>query len=940
MKAGFLKAGTKKKRSQRRKARNNAAAQADTARDDRIAQHASATARAEDHWLVVGTVVEAKATSGKWWEAIITRVRIRPNGNGARYDCLVQDGCGTMWPGMPRRNIRRPAQDTTAFSVEDVVLKKLQAQLMAAKGKDRKKIKKKIRSRTLKLQERASQERAEYPRACPQAALKKKKEKEKKQKTPQFSFCDGLHAATATMRGVEGIYKGVYPPKLSAEMRRRAGARQSRGFRHGFRPVTPTPPRKRPFTPRYLQRVADSTSHQKKVIDSRASFAAQHAVLFPERVRVPADETAAAEADPGAAVPEKSTTGPGGNAAATPADALQNSTAAVAPPTWLRSIKDEPLCEDDDEVAASYERSQSGTLPVGRNGEGRDAPAPPAPPAKTDWAPPAAAPPQTTNSAPPQTTTEQPPLSDTARHGADAELGEGTFFSITVLPEFAQASFEELRAEHYRREEVAVLPSFEQLQAMPPDQRESVIAAMRSTVKADALAYYQYANHTMQHQYANHPWALQQWWPQGVPSPATAAKPKGSALPLERDEALQSITGLPELQHLSFEELRSMCPNYAARTATNAPPAAVPSEPTRFFLGHPVVYKAQEGIIKGVQDNSSENVTEWTYNVLLSSGELHTSVPAAEVGNDWTFSFCRQACRAETAAQEVRLTGQLDEVLQKLEVQLLEATGKNRKKIKKKIRSRLAKLKKKQERVAVEGNGKENEERGPEEKDKDKENEDKQRQREAEGNQAKEKAVGVPDGAAGLVAAASALASRTLAAAADKLKGVEQERAAVEGDGKENEERGPEEKEKDNAFLEALAAPSNFWACTRCTLYNAPINESCVICGAVHPDTLAKLLGAATAPAGDGTELDPAGASASAAGAQALPSRRPPPGAPAPPVPSAPAPAHSRALLPRGTWGPPPKQRPAPRPGTTCARSRWSREEAALRRLQAFGYPL
>ena len=51
---------------------------------------------------MVGAGVEAKAASGTWWSAVITKVY--PEGS---FDVDVQDGQGTKWPRMAKQHIRR-----------------------------------------------------------------------------------------------------------------------------------------------------------------------------------------------------------------------------------------------------------------------------------------------------------------------------------------------------------------------------------------------------------------------------------------------------------------------------------------------------------------------------------------------------------------------------------------------------------------------------------------------------------------------------------------------------------------------------------------------------------------------------------------------------------------------------------------------------------------
>ena len=122
--------------------------------------------------------------------------------------------------------------------------------LLAATGKAKKKIKKKIRSRTTKLQERADKAAAEEE-AIHQA---KKKEEEaapkstgKSAKVGRHSFLDGLHACVASIHGKPPERKDGYrvvPPELTAQVLTRADKRAFCCAR-GFRRVEPQPKPKR-----------------------------------------------------------------------------------------------------------------------------------------------------------------------------------------------------------------------------------------------------------------------------------------------------------------------------------------------------------------------------------------------------------------------------------------------------------------------------------------------------------------------------------------------------------------------------------------------------------------------------------------------------------------------------------------------------------------------
>ena len=54
-------------------------------------------------WFTVGAVIEAKATSGKWWPAAVIS---RGHDGGLAFDVDVRDGQGTKWERMPRGNLR------------------------------------------------------------------------------------------------------------------------------------------------------------------------------------------------------------------------------------------------------------------------------------------------------------------------------------------------------------------------------------------------------------------------------------------------------------------------------------------------------------------------------------------------------------------------------------------------------------------------------------------------------------------------------------------------------------------------------------------------------------------------------------------------------------------------------------------------------------------
>lgn len=56
---------------------------------------------ANDDALLVNDLVEAKAVSGKWWDATITRVH-----EDGTFDMDVHDGYDTKWWRMPRKSVR------------------------------------------------------------------------------------------------------------------------------------------------------------------------------------------------------------------------------------------------------------------------------------------------------------------------------------------------------------------------------------------------------------------------------------------------------------------------------------------------------------------------------------------------------------------------------------------------------------------------------------------------------------------------------------------------------------------------------------------------------------------------------------------------------------------------------------------------------------------